>query len=81
LFFRVNDVVDLLAALCMYRQGLCKETTQSWENDSEEGLARFELCMEADQEPGSSVSIVSDNRLDDRATGVRSPAEVNNFFL
>jgi hypothetical protein len=28
---------------------------------------------------GSSVSIVSDYRLDDRAIGVRSPAEVEDF--
>jgi hypothetical protein len=28
---------------------------------------------------GSSVSIVSDYRLDDRATGVRSPAEEKDF--
>jgi hypothetical protein len=31
------------------------------------------------QEPGSSVSIVSDYGLDDRAIGVRSPAGVKNF--
>jgi hypothetical protein len=30
---------------------------------------------------GSSVSIVSDYGLDDRAIGVRSPAEANDFFL
>jgi hypothetical protein len=30
-------------------------------------------------EPGSSVSIVSDYRLDDRAIEVRSPAEANDF--
>jgi hypothetical protein len=32
-------------------------------------------------EPGSSVSIVSDYGLDDRAIGVRSAAEVRDFFL
>jgi hypothetical protein len=31
------------------------------------------------QEPGSSVSIMSDYGLDDRAIGVRSPAEANDF--
>jgi hypothetical protein len=31
------------------------------------------------QEPGSSVSIVSDYGLDDRAIGVRSPAEAKDF--
>jgi hypothetical protein len=30
-------------------------------------------------EPGSSVSIVSDYGLDDRAIGVRSPAGANDF--
>jgi len=32
-------------------------------------------------EPGSSVSIVSGYGLDDRAIGLRSPAEANEFFL
>jgi hypothetical protein len=32
-------------------------------------------------EPGSSVSIVSDYGLDDRAIEVRSPAEAKAFFL
>jgi hypothetical protein len=32
-------------------------------------------------EPGSSGSVVSDYRLDDRETGVRSPAEAKGFFL
>jgi hypothetical protein len=32
-------------------------------------------------EPGSSVSIMSDYGLDDRAIEVRSPAEVKGFFL
>jgi hypothetical protein len=32
-------------------------------------------------EPGSSVSIVSDYGLDDRAIEVRSPAEAKGFFL
>jgi hypothetical protein len=31
------------------------------------------------QEPGSSVSIVSDYGLDDRAIGVRSPAGADDF--
>jgi hypothetical protein len=31
------------------------------------------------EEPGSSVSIVSDYGLDDRAIGVRSPAGVEDF--
>jgi hypothetical protein len=31
------------------------------------------------KEPGSSVSIVSDYGLDDRAIGVRSPAEAKDF--
>jgi hypothetical protein len=31
------------------------------------------------QEPGSSGSIVSDYGLDDRAIGVRSPAEAKDF--
>jgi hypothetical protein len=31
------------------------------------------------QEPGSSGSIVSDYGLDDRANGVRSPAEARDF--
>jgi hypothetical protein len=31
--------------------------------------------------PGSSVSIVSDYGLDDRAIEVRSPAEAKGFFL
>jgi hypothetical protein len=31
------------------------------------------------REPGSSVSIVSDCRLDEKATEVRSPAETKNF--
>jgi hypothetical protein len=30
---------------------------------------------------GSSVSVVSDYGLDDRAIGVRSPAEARDFFL
>jgi hypothetical protein len=33
---------------------------------------RLWFCL---QEPSNSVSIVSDYRLDDRATGIRSPAE------
>jgi hypothetical protein len=33
------------------------------------------------EEPGSSVSVVSGYRLDDRAIEVRSPAEVKRFFL
>jgi hypothetical protein len=32
-------------------------------------------------EPGSSVSIVSDYGLDDRAIEVRSPAEVRDFYF
>jgi hypothetical protein len=32
-------------------------------------------------EPGSSVSLVSDYGLDDRAIGVRSPAEAKGFVL
>jgi hypothetical protein len=32
-----------------------------------------------DLEPGSSVTIVSENGLDDRAIGVRSPAGANDF--
>jgi hypothetical protein len=32
-----------------------------------------------DDEPGSSVSIVSDYGLDDRASGFRSPAEAKHF--
>jgi hypothetical protein len=32
------------------------------------------------QEPGSSVSILSDYRLDDRAVTVRSPIETRDFF-
>jgi hypothetical protein len=32
-------------------------------------------------EPDSSGSIVSDYGLDDRAIGVRSPAEAKGFFL
>jgi hypothetical protein len=33
------------------------------------------------EEPGNTISIVSDYRLYDRATEVRSPAEANRFFL
>jgi hypothetical protein len=33
------------------------------------------------QQPGSSVSIVSDYGLDDRATEIRSPSEAKGFFL
>jgi hypothetical protein len=33
------------------------------------------------KEPGSSVSIVSDYGLDDRAIEVRSPTEAEKFFL
>jgi hypothetical protein len=32
-------------------------------------------------EPGSSVSVVSGYGLDDRAIGVRFPAEASGFFL
>jgi hypothetical protein len=32
-------------------------------------------------EPGSSVSVVSGYRLDDRTIEVRSPAEAKGFFL
>jgi hypothetical protein len=39
----------------------------------------FSICYFLILEPGSSVSIVSDYRLDDRATEVRSPAAENGF--
>jgi hypothetical protein len=39
------------------------------------------LFMPIQAEPGSSVSIVSGYGLDDRAIGVRSPAEAKGFFL
>jgi hypothetical protein len=34
-----------------------------------------------EEEPGSSVSKVSDYGLDDRAIGVRSPAGAEDFFI
>jgi hypothetical protein len=39
----------------------------------------YVLCMRLLYEPGSSVSIVSDYRLDDRAIRVRSPAEAKDI--
>jgi hypothetical protein len=39
-------------------------------------LIRLSICI---LEPGSSVSIVSDYGLDDRAIGVRSPAGAKDF--
>jgi hypothetical protein len=39
------------------------------------------VLVYAYRKPGSSVSIVSDYGLDDRAIEVRSPAEAKGFFL
>jgi hypothetical protein len=38
-------------------------------------------CNKQILEPGSSVSVVSGYRLDDRAIEVRSPSEAKGFFL
>jgi hypothetical protein len=43
-------------------------------------LAAFNGKYKQWHEPGSSGSIVSDNGLDDRAIGVRSPAEAKDFY-
>jgi hypothetical protein len=40
----------------------------------------FQQNVGLGQEPGSSGSIVSDYGLDDRAIGVRFPAEAKDFF-
>jgi hypothetical protein len=47
------------------------------------GLQRVKIIMiiTLKREPGSSVCIVSDYGLDDRAIEVRSPAEEIGFFL
>jgi hypothetical protein len=44
-------------------------------------MAITDLIAVGGREPGSSVSIVSDYGLDDRAIEVRSPAETKGFFL
>jgi hypothetical protein len=44
-------------------------------------LSEISVYFFNDREPGSSVSIVSGYRLDDRAIKVRSPAEARGFFL
>jgi hypothetical protein len=44
-------------------------------------LERFPNHTQQVSEPGSSVSIVSDYGLDDRAIEVRSQAEEKGFFL
>jgi hypothetical protein len=45
----------------------------------EEPLYLLDRCLYG-SEPGSSVSMVSDYGLDDRAIGVRSPAGAKDFF-
>jgi hypothetical protein len=41
----------------------------------------LEVCLPKYGSRGSSVSVVSDYRLDDQAIEVRSPAEAKRFFL
>jgi hypothetical protein len=44
-----------------------------------EAVSWYFVALTDREEPSSSVSIVSDYWLDDRAIGVRSPAGANNF--
>jgi hypothetical protein len=46
----------------------------------EMSIQSFGQVLKETGEPGSSVIILSDYGLDDRAIGVRSPVEAKDFF-